>query len=145
MLQMSNTKYSSTKSLISKRISDDNQNDLEELYRYEVCPDIEGIIVTFNIDRAVIENTIFFNEIMKTILPMDYKHYILDFSSTLFMDSTFLGALVVTLKKLKAKGSTLSTILDYDKIKILAPFEKLKNILNAHTSFEEIKKNLLQP
>lgn len=144
MLEMSNTKYNYTKSIISQRILDNSQQDLEQHYKYEVCDDVDAIIVIFNIDRAVIENTVFFNEIMKTILTIKHKHYILDFSSALFMDSTFLGSLVVTLKKIKAQGSTLSMILDYDKIKILAPFEQLKNILNVYTSREEAKRKLLQ-
>lgn len=144
MFEMSNTKYNSTKSLISQRISDNSQNELEKLYKYEVCYDVDGIIVIFNMERAITENAVSFNEIMKTILLIEHKHYILDFSSALFMDSTFLGSLVVTLKKINAKGSTLSIILDYDKIKILSPFEQLKNILNVSTSRKEVMNKILQ-
>jgi anti-anti-sigma factor len=142
MFEMFNNKYNSKKSLISQRILDNYQSQLEELYSYKILTDIDAIIVKINMERAVIENSESFREIMKTILVMTHKHYILDLTSALFMDSTFLGSLVMTLKQIHSKGSRLSVILDLEKIKILAPFEQLKRMLNTYNSCEEALSNL---
>ncbi len=139
---MTSNKYNSKKSLISLRILDNYQSQLEELYSYEFLDDIDAIIVKIKLERAVIENAEAFREIMKRILVMPHKHYILDFTSALFMDSTFLGSLVMTLKQIHSKDSRLSVILDIEKIKILSPFEQLKRMLNTYNSREEALSDL---
>lgn len=122
---------------IKQRIEANYQDDLSKLYDYKIIYEIDGIIIKVKLNRAVLENASEFRNMMNTILSMEYKHYILDFSSVLFMDSTFLGSIVMTLKKIKSMNNTLSLILDYDKIKILAPFKDLKKLLQIYGSTEE--------
>lgn len=122
---------------IKQRIENNYQDDLSKLYDYKIVYEIDGIIIKVKLNRAVLENATEFRNMMNSILTIEYKHYILDFSSVLFMDSTFLGSIVMSLKKISSLNRNLSIILDYDKIKILAPFRDLKKLLQIYSSPEE--------
>ena len=145
MFQTTNKIMNTKQSLISQRIKDNYHDELQKLYSYDILYDIDGILIEVNLERAVIDKAEEFRAMMATILNFEHKHYILDLSSARFMDSTFLGSIVMILKKINSAGSSLSIILDYNRIKILAPFNQLKNILKIYNSpveaIDVIKKN----
>lgn len=139
IIEQTNNKYKSAESLITKRIEDNLLLEIEKQYSSEVWYESNSLLVTIKIQRAVQENVKLFKDIMNIITKLPFEHYILDFSSAIFMDSTFLGTLVVLLKQINGSNQKLSIILDHDKIQILSPITQLSNLINIYSSVEEAK------
>lgn len=108
----------------------------------EVIQDLNTIVLKVHIGRATLDSVPLFNEFLKAELHLVYSHYIIDLSETHFMDSTFLGSIVRLLKQVKAKGGNLSLVINFDQIKILAPFEQLQKILKVYPTLDEAKNNI---
>ncbi len=67
-------------------------------------------LVKINIERAGIEITNEFKKILLGLISEGKKKLILDLSGVSFMDSTFLGAIVLCLKRTAAIGGDLRLI-----------------------------------
>lgn len=72
---------------------------------------IEGILIeTVNLTRATLKEAEEFKQILTQEINSGWKNIIVDLSDCEFIDSTFLGALVVSLKKVTALGGDLKLI-----------------------------------
>ncbi len=72
---------------------------------------IEGILIeTVNLTRATLKEAEEFKQILTQEINSGWKNTIVDLSDCEFIDSTFLGALVVSLKKVTALGGDLKLI-----------------------------------
>lgn len=127
---------------IKNYIQRDQSNSVMKICSNEIIQDRNAIILTVHLLRATLDNVQNFNEFIKAELNLVYSKYIVDLSETQFMDSTFLGAIVRLLKMVKSKGGNLSLVIDFEQIKILAPFEQLQKILKVYPTIEEAKMNL---
>ena len=96
-----------------------------------------AFIIELNIERATISDVAIFKDYIKLQNAASYGKVVLDLTKTIFLDSTFLGAIVGFLKKIKSNGNQLSLVVDFNKVKILTPFEQLKNILNIYPTVDE--------
>ncbi len=121
---------------LKKRI-DDNYNDiLHTICKSQRLDDLNVVLVKVKLERATADTANLFKDFMNKDLESD-KNYVIDLTDALFMDSSFLGALVVSYKKAIAMNSKMNIILNYDKLKILSTIEPLKKILHMHASKEE--------
>lgn len=108
----------------------------------EVLVEKDIVVVKVHLDRAVLSNVQVFNEYLKAELDLNHQKFIIDLSSTSFMDSTFLGSIVRFLKQLNSANSKLVLVVNYEKLQILAPIEQLKKILTVCSSLDEAISNL---
>lgn len=69
------------------------------------------IVVKVNISRATMDSAPEFREYLAELIEKDEKYVIVDLSACDFLDSSFLGALVFGLKKLKSEGGNLKIII----------------------------------
>lgn len=122
---------------LAKRIEENYQFKIDKFSSAKYIDEINTICVKVNLERATADNVTVFRDNMKTHLGSRYKKFIIDLSDALFMDSSFLGSLILILKQISAKGGTLSLVINVDKIKILSPFEQLKKILKVYTTLED--------
>lgn len=67
-------------------------------------------VVTVNIKRATLIDAPEFKKVMNEEIDDGYKKLIVDLYACEFVDSTFLGSLVVFLKKLSPEGGDLKLI-----------------------------------
>ncbi len=124
---------------LKKRI-DDNYNDiLHTICTSQRLDDINVVLVKVKLERATADSANIFKDFMARDLESNIN-YAIDLTDALFMDSTFLGALVVAYKKATAINSKMNIILNFDKLKILSAIEPLKKILHMHGSKEEALK-----
>jgi anti-anti-sigma regulatory factor len=100
-------------------------NEVHEILDAKTDKNTNTIIVKINLCRAVIEDVAFFKDFTNYLLNPNIKHYILDFSDTIFLDSTFLGSIIIFLKKIKLSRGTLSLVINCDKITILSQIKSL--------------------
>ena len=100
----------------------------------------DTIVITIDLERATDDNFKVFNDFVNKKCEFKYKNYIIDLSKALFLDSTFLGCIVIFLKKVKGLGGNFNLIIDSEKIKILQPFINLEKILNVKPNLEQALK-----
>lgn len=98
---------------------------------------LEITVIEVRLNRAVIEYAESFKSYFNIEQTLNNHDYIIDLSEALFLDSTFLGALIYSLKFSQSRGSNLSIVIDIKKIKILSHLDNLKKIINIYPSVEE--------
>lgn len=99
-------------------------------------------IISVNLDTSTVEDALEFKEYMMTTINSNAKKIIVDLSETDYIDSTFLGALVASLKKITAKKGELRLVCNQKMISmlfIIAGMDKIFKIFQdlneAITSF----------
>ena len=84
-----------------------------------------------------------FMNFMKEKINSEYKFVIFDFSECTFMDSTFLGAVIVTLKSLASKNIEASIIFNTEKFTSLHlvefSLEKLKKKVHIFSTIQQVE------
>ena len=68
------------------------------------------IIVTVNLTRVTLNEVAEFQEIFDEETITNYKKFVLDLSNCEFIDSTFLGAILVEHKKMIKKSGTMNIV-----------------------------------
>lgn len=84
-----------------------------------------------------------FMNFMKDKINSEYKLVIFDFSECEFMDSTFLGAVIVTLKLLISKNLKACIVIDTEKFatphSVQFSIEKLKEKVEIFSSIQQVE------
>jgi len=101
-------------------------------------------IIKINHLRASADEAIKFKEFMQINIHQGHLDFIIDFSTCEFMDSTFLGAVILITKKLNLSNGSLSLVADQLKLKVLHALIELSKILSVYSSLEEAEKKYLQ-
>lgn len=70
----------------------------------------DTIVLTVNLKRATLVEAEEFKEVLVNDIQRGFKKIVVDLSSCEFIDSTFLGSLVVSLKKLTGLGGDLRLV-----------------------------------
>jgi len=103
----------------------------------------DTIIVRVQLERATLSKATLFRETIEKLIDSGKRKLIIDCRNISFMDSTFLGSMVVSLKKMNAlngnftivfseKSSLVLTMLESTKmIKIFTIFYSLEDALNS--------------
>lgn len=79
------------------------------LFTTEKIDDIA--IVKINLSRATMDSAPEFREYLMRLIENDERNVIVNLAMCDFLDSSFLGALVFGLKKLKAEGGNLKIVI----------------------------------
>jgi anti-anti-sigma regulatory factor len=104
---------------------------------------IRATVIRINHLRASADEAIKFKEFMQVNIHQGHLEFIIDFSNCEFMDSTFLGAVIVITKKLNLANGSLSLVADPIKLKVLHTLIELSKILSVYPSLEEAEKKYL--
>jgi anti-anti-sigma regulatory factor len=118
---------------LAKRFRDENLDN----YRSYYYTKIETTVIKVNLDRAVIEYAESFKSYFNIEQTLNNNDYIIDLSKALFLDSTFLGAIIYSIKLANSRGADLSIIVDLNKVKILSHLKNHSNIMKIYPSLEE--------
>ena len=99
--------------------------------------DTEATILRVNHLRATAEEAIKFKEFMLINIHQGHRDFIIDLLNCEFMDSTFLGAIIMVTKKIRNDNGSLLLVADPQKLKLLHAFVELKKILSVHSTIDE--------
>jgi len=102
----------------------------------------EAMIFIVNHLRASVNEAKSFRELLLVSINQGNKKFIVDLSNCQFIDSTYLGAIILMLKKINSEGGYLSLVANPQKLKILHAFQELHKILKVHSSIEEAIENM---
>ena len=96
------------------------------------------VVITVNLKRATMVEAEEFKQVLVNDIQRDFKKIVVDLSSCEFIDSTFLGSLVVSLKKLTGLGGDLRLVgfhSMFELTRMYRVFESFKSADEAVQSF----------
>jgi len=111
-----------------------------EFFREEIE---EVIVISVNLRRATLVEAEEFKEVLINDIQRGFKKIVVDLSACEFIDSTFLGSLVVSLKKLTGLGGDLRLVgfqpavhSMFELTRMYRVFESFKSTQEAIQSFK---------
>ena len=100
------------------------------------------VVLTVNLNRATLVEAEDFKQVLVNDIQRGFKKIVVDLSSCEFIDSTFLGSLVVSLKKLTGLGGDLRLVgfqpavhSMFELTRMYRVFESFKSAQEAVQSF----------
>jgi len=94
-------------------------------------------VVKVNLSRATMDSAPEFREFLSALIEKEDKLVIVDLSSCDFLDSSFLGALVFGLKKLKAEGGNLKVVIATQAPAGILSLTKMDQVFSVFNDLDE--------
>ena len=125
-----------------ERIKNNINKSLNEKFSTQVLENLPGLLIKIKLERAVFEYALLFRRFVEQKISSNYKNYILDLSDTLFLDSTFLGSIIVLLKKINKMDGTLRVVVNTNKMMLISQINNIEDIIDTFSSVDEAIVNL---
>jgi len=98
----------------------------------------ENVLVeVVNLERATLKEAEQFKQVLIEDIKEGYKNLVVDLNSCEFIDSTFLGALVVSLKKATSLGGDLKLVGFKPAVNSMFELTRLHRVFEAFTTRED--------
>jgi anti-anti-sigma factor len=95
------------------------------------------LIEIVNITRATLKESLEFKQILMDDIELGWKKIIIDLSECEFIDSSFLGALVVALKRLTMAGGDIKLIGFHPIVQSMFDLTRMSKVFQAFPTREE--------
>ncbi|MEO8231928.1 MAG: STAS domain-containing protein [Ignavibacteriota bacterium] len=95
------------------------------------------IVLTVNLRRATLVEAEEFKEVLVNEIQRGFKKIVVDLSNCEFIDSTFLGSLVVSLKKLTGLGGDLRLVGFQPAVHSMFELTRMYRVFESFKSSEE--------
>lgn len=100
--------------------------------------DLDDVIVlTVNLKRATLVEAEEFKQVLVNEMQRGFKKIVVDLSTCEFIDSTFLGSLVVSLKKLTGLGGDLRLVGFQPAVHSMFELTRMYRVFESFKSSEE--------
>lgn len=109
------------------------------MYEDDFSRELSGkvVIEKVNLSRASLKEATMFRNRIFSIIDSNQKDIIIDLSKCEFMDSTFLGSLVLIHKKIKLQSGNLKLIITSSRIKEILKQSGLAKVFEIYSSIDE--------
>lgn len=104
-------------------------------YLTEVYEDV--LVQTVDLTRATLKEADEFKTALSKIIDKGYRKIVVDLSQCEFIDSTFLGALVVMLKRITSLGGDMKLIGFHPAVNSMMELTRMHRIFESFTNKEE--------
>lgn len=94
-------------------------------------------IIKVHLEKATFAHADSFREFLIDAIDDEHDKFIVDFSESQYIDSTFLGTLVVCFKKLDCVGADLKLVCNERIEFIICEITKLSHVLKVFKSIED--------
>lgn len=94
-------------------------------------------VVTVYLTRATLQYAVSFKEFILRQLNEDNKFLVVDLSMCEYLDSTFLGALVSSLKKTVASGGDLKLVYSNELSSLIFEMTSMNKVFDVHKDLDE--------
>lgn len=101
---------------------------------------VDGILVIrIQLERATLSKASLFKDTLLEKVQQDYRRFIIDCRNVEYMDSTFLGSMVISLKKLRALDGDLRLVFANKNSPIWLMFEttRMFKVFKSYLSLDE--------
>ncbi|MGE5496987.1 MAG: STAS domain-containing protein [Syntrophothermus sp.] len=90
-----------------------------------------------NIERATLKEAEDFKQILMSDISGGFKNLVVDLTNCEFIDSTFLGALVVSLKKVTATGGDLKLVGFQPAVRAMFELTRMFRVFETYMTLDE--------
>lgn len=94
-------------------------------------------VVTVYLTRATLQYAVSFKEFILRQLNEDNKFIVVDLSMCEYLDSTFLGSLVSSLKKTVASGGDLKLVYSNELSSLIFEMTSMNKVFEVHKDLDE--------
>jgi anti-anti-sigma factor len=119
------------------RVKKNIEDAMNEKFSSQILSNLPGMLIKVKLERAVFEYALIFRRYVEKVVTPEYKNYIIDLSDTLFLDSTFLGSIIVLLKKIDKMGGTLRVVVNSEKMVLISQIKDVGDIMETFASVDE--------
>ncbi len=105
-----------------------------EFFREEIE---DVIVITVNLKRATLAEAEEFKQVLINDIQRGFKKIVVDLASCEFIDSTFLGSLVVSLKKLTGLGGDLRLVGFQPSVHSMFELTRMYRVFESFKSSDE--------
>lgn len=120
---------------LSDNLNNKNQSGIFEDFTREMVGDV--LIESVNFSRATFKEAGIFKDRLVYDILRNNRKIIIDLSQCEYIDSTFLGTLVVVLKKMTERGGEIKYVIPQPSALYLFKITGLFGVLNLYKSKEE--------
>jgi anti-anti-sigma factor len=107
-------------------------SDLNNNYKNEV------LVIEVDLFRASVTDSVKFRNVLDNEIANGYKNIVIDLSKCSFIDSSFIGALIVTLKKLEQIAGQLKLVITSKIIQNAVHLSRTVELFNTYYTLEEV-------
>jgi len=104
---------------------------------YKSEPYGETVIVSVYLTRATLKDAMSFRDYILDLIKKNYLRIIVDLSFCDYIDSTFLGALVASLKKISSLKGDLQLIYNNKASSMIFEMTNMNRVFKIHSSLNE--------
>lgn len=119
------------------RVKQNIESAMNEKFSSQILHNFAGKLIKVNLERAVFEYALIFRRYVEREITHEYKNYIIDLSNTLFLDSTFLGSIILLLKRIDKFGGSLRLVVNTQKIVLVSQIKDVGDILATYSTVDE--------
>lgn len=94
-------------------------------------------VVTVYLTRATLQYAVAFKDFILRQLSEEKRNLVVDLSMCEYLDSTFLGALVSSLKKTVASGGDLKLVYSNELSSLIFEMTSMNKVFEAHKDLDE--------
>lgn len=105
----------------------------------EIIDDV--VIVIINLERATLSEADNLRNIINNKIDLGYKKFIIDLGSVEFVDSTFLGVIVGSLKKAAKLNGDLKLVGFKPPVRSMFELTRLFRVFETHSDLQEAIKS----
>mgnify|MGYP001332639931 CR=1 FL=1 len=109
--------------------------------KYEISISGEIPVIKVNLNRATLTEVDAFSELIQNHIDQDYIRFIIDLSVCEFIDSTFLGVLITTVKKLTPRGGKLKLVGFQPAVMSMFQLTKIFRVFEAYYTVDDALKS----
>src|SRR5690606_4231288 len=95
------------------------------------------VVISVNLKRATLVEAEEFKQVLVNDIQRGFKHIVVDLSNCEFIDSTFLGSLVVSLKKLTGLGGDLRLVGFQPAVHSMYELPRMYRVFESFKSVDE--------
>jgi anti-anti-sigma factor len=107
--------------------------------------EIHGVVIVevVNISRATMKEAEEFKQVLLKDIEVGWRKIIVDLTDCEFIDSTFLGALVVSLKRITGLGGDLKLIGFQDAVNTMFQLTRMYRVFETFSTKDEAIKSFI--
>jgi anti-anti-sigma regulatory factor len=106
-------------------------------FNYSKMDDISAIVINVNLEKADLEYASLFRDYIIDKLNSECQNFIIDFTYTSYLDTTFLGSIILIYRKIIENSKSLKVVIDSSKLSLLSVVSNFGKYLKVFPSLDD--------
>ena len=106
-------------------------------FNYSKMDDISAIVINVNLEKADLEYASLFRDYIIDKLNSECENFIIDFTDTSYLDTTFLGSIILIYRKIIENSKSLKVVIDSSKLSLLSVVSNFGKYLKVFPSLDD--------